>query len=161
MNSYGASPFHRVQSCRSQLLQHASPFGPPILPENSPHHGLSMDCCCVQDTFTCFSVRPSMGCRVTACVTTVLLRDCRKISALTRASPCPPPTSLTLCLHNSFSHIFSFHSSGTAFSAFLKYIFIEALQLLLINSVLTSSRSFLEMAGPGSVRHGGHLLPVL
>lgn len=57
----------------------------------------------------------------------------------------------------SFTYFTSF-SSYTVFLPFLKYVVTELLPLLLIGSALASSRSFLEMAGIGSVRHGGQLL---
>jgi len=102
----------------------------------------------------------SMGCRGTTCLTMVFITGCRgKISALASGAPPPPPSSLTLVS----AELFLSHSltplSQTAISMqvfpLLKYVISETLPPLLIGLALASSGSVLELAGIGSIRHGG------
>ncbi|KAM9590844.1 uncharacterized protein ACIBXB_005893 [Morphnus guianensis] len=123
-NCSSMGPFHGVQSFRSTLLQHGSPTGSQVLPENLLHGLLSTDPqvlpgACSSAGFprghsllwepTCSGVgsstgcrwisappRTSMDCRGTACLTMVFTTGCRGISALAPGAPPPPPSSLTL-----------------------------------------------------------------
>ena len=102
-----------------------------------------------------------MGCRKTACFTMIISTGCRAISAPAPGAPPPPPSSLTLVSAELFlSHILT-PLFSCSFIALLKYVIPEVLPLSLIDSALASSRSVLEPAGIGSIRHRGSFWQLL
>jgi len=97
-----------------------------------------------------------------------LLHGCRGISALMSATPPPPPSSLTLVSVELFlCHILTpllrteLHCCAAGFFPLLKYVIPEALPPSPPGSGLTSSGSVLEMAGIGSIGHGGSFSQLL
>ena len=167
---------HGVTSPASKLAPAWAPLptGPRILPEtcssmDSPQgHSLLW-------TSTCSGVGPhpgcrwrsappwtSMGCRGTACLTVIFITGCRGVSAVAAGAPPPPPSSLTLVSAELFlTRIVTPSSHCRFFFPLLKHVIPEALPLSLMGSALASSRSILELAGIGSVRHGGSFWQVL
>jgi len=176
-NCPSMGPFHGVQSFRNRLLQHGSPRG----------HKPCQQTCCSMGSSLHGSVGPgrsllqcglpagcrwisappwtSMGCRGTACLTRVFSTSCRgKLSAL--APVAPPPcsyfTDLGVCravsLTSSHSSLLSAVLLQLFFFPLLKHVITEALLPSLIALALASSRSVLELAGTGSIRHGGSFL---
>jgi len=103
----------------------------------------------------------SMGCRWTTCLTMVFITSCKgKLSALMSQAPPPPPSSSALVSPELFlSHHLTplsslpFHPT-VFFLPLLKSVITEAPPPSLIGLVLASSRSILEPAGPGFIRHG-------
>jgi len=102
----------------------------------------------------------SLGCRGTACLTMVCSTGCRGTSALAPGAPPPPPLHRPWCLQSCCSHIVSLLSQAavfycTAVFSLLNCVIPEPLPPLLMGLALASSGSTLELAGIGSIRHGG------
>lgn len=146
---------HKVQSFGKRLLQHGSPMGTQILPENLLMCGLlPTSCTSCQElppawtphgsqlpsgTSTFCSVGSSMGCTVGICSTfsCSFFIDLDVFRAVSRFS------------HSSLPQLLC-----SSFYPFLNRLSTEALPTSLMHSALASSRSTLEVAGAVSVQYG-------
>jgi len=111
---------------------------------------------------------PSMGYRwrsdplwtSTGCLTMVFITSCQgRLSALASRAPPPPPSSLTLVPAGLFlSHSLTPLSAAISpqlFLPLLKSVIPKVLPPSLMALALARGGSVLELAGTGSVRHGG------
>jgi len=163
-NCSSMGPFHGVQSFSYRLLQRGSPTGSQVLPANLLQCGVLFPWvhrCCQEPAQVQAShgVTASFGhihllwhgllhgLQVYIC-STVDLHGLQEISAPAPGTPPPCLSGCDCCC-------------AKVFFALLKYVITEALPPSLMGLALASSRSIVESAGTGSIRHGGSFWQLL